>query len=55
MQLKKKNFDAYIKSQDILVKRCDDIYLKSHSITINKNIAFVEWTMGLKIKGLEFL
>ena len=51
----KNGIDAYIKAQDGLIKRCDDIYLKSHSIAINKNIAFVEWTMGLKIKGLEFL
>ena len=47
--------DAYIKAQEGLIKRCDDIYLESHSIAINKNIAFVEWTMGLKIKGIEFL
>ena len=33
--------DAYIKSQDGLIKRCDYIYLESHSIAINKNIAFV--------------
>ena len=51
----KNGIDAYIKAQDGLIKRCDDIYLKSHSIAVNKNIAFVEWTMGLKIKGLEFL
>ena len=51
----KKGIDAYIESQDKLIKRCDDVFLKSHSIAINKNIAFVEWTMGLKIKGLEFL
>ena len=51
----KKGIDAYIKSQDKLIKRCDDVFLESHSIAINKNIAFVEWTMGLKIKGLEFL
>ena len=51
----KNGIDAYIKAQDGLIKRCDDIYLKSHSIAINKNITFVEWTMGLKIKGLEFL
>ena len=51
----KKGIDAYIKAQDRLIKRCDDVFLKSHSIAINKNIAFVEWTMGLKIKGLEFL
>ena len=46
---------AYIKAQVGLIKRWDDIYLESHSIAINENIAFVEWTMGLKIKGLEFL
>tara|TARA_B100000579_G_scaffold325296_1_gene275077 strand:+ start:376 stop:636 length:261 start_codon:yes stop_codon:yes gene_type:complete len=40
--------DAYIQAQEGLIKRCDDIYLKSHSIALNKNIAFVEWTMGLK-------
>tara|TARA_B100000579_G_C22305031_1_gene608917 strand:- start:34 stop:459 length:426 start_codon:yes stop_codon:yes gene_type:complete len=51
----KNGIDAYIKAQDGLMKRCDDIFLKSHSIAINKNIAFVEWTMGLKIKGIEFL
>ena len=51
----KNGIDAYIKAQDGLIKRCDDISLKSHSIAINKNIAFVEWTMGLKIKGIEFV
>ena len=51
----KNGIDAYIKAQNGLIKRCDDIYLESHSIAINKNIAFVEWTMGLKIKGIEFL
>ena len=47
--------DAYIKAQDGLINRCDDIYLESHSIATNKNIAFIEWTMGLKIKGIKFL
>ena len=47
--------DAYIKAQDGLFNRSDDVFLRSHSIAINKNIAFIEWTMGLKIKGLEFL
>ena len=47
--------DAYIEAQDGLIKRCDDIYLQSHSIAINERIAFVEWTMGLKIKGIEFI
>ena len=47
--------DAYIKAQDGLIKKFDDIFLEYNSIAINKNIAFVEWTMGLKIKGLDFL
>jgi len=51
----KNGIDEYLQSQDGLIKRCDDIYLKSHSIAINNNITFVEWTMGLKIKGLEFI
>ena len=51
----KNGIDAYIKAQDGLIKRCDDVFLESHSIAINQNIAFIEWTMGLKIKGLEFL
>ena len=51
----KNGIDAYIKAQDGLIKRCDDIYLESHSIAINNNFAFIEWTMGLKIKGIEFL
>ena len=51
----RKGIDAYIKAQDGLIKRCDDVFLKSHSIAINNNVAFIEWTMGLKIKGLEFI
>tara|TARA_Y100001968_G_scaffold321640_1_gene356412 strand:+ start:369 stop:794 length:426 start_codon:yes stop_codon:yes gene_type:complete len=51
----KHGIDAYIKAQEGLINRCDDIYLKSHLIAINEDIAFIEWTMGLKIKGLEFL
>ena len=45
----------YIKAQDGLIKRCDYIYMESHSIKIKKNIVFIEWTMGLNIKGLELL
>ena len=50
----KKGIDEYINAQEGLIRRCDDIFLESHSIAIDKNIAFVEWTMGLKIKGFEF-
>jgi len=46
---------AYIRAQDNLVKRCDDIFLKAHSIAINEHIGFVEWTMILKIMGKEFV
>ena len=36
---KEKNvIEAYIKAQDGLIKRCDDIYLESHSIAISENI-----------------
>ena len=51
----KNGIDAYIEAQDGLIKRCDDIYLESHSIAINERIAFVEWTMGLKIKGIGLI
>ena len=40
----KNGIDAYIKAQDGLIKRCDDIYLESHSIAINKNIACLLYT-----------
>ena len=51
----KKGIDAYIDAQNKLVKRCDDIYLETHAISINESIGFVEWTMGLKIMGKEFI
>ena len=46
---------AYIEAQDGLMKRCDDIYLIPGEILINETTAFVEWEMGLKIKGIEFI
>tara|TARA_B100000214_G_C23954888_1_gene622302 strand:- start:1360 stop:1785 length:426 start_codon:yes stop_codon:yes gene_type:complete len=46
---------AYIKAQEGLINKCEDIFLKSHAVAINNDVAFIEWTMGLKIKGLEFL
>lgn len=46
---------AYIEAQDGLMRRCDDVYLQPASIAIEGNIAFVEWEMGLKIKGIEFI
>ena len=47
--------DAYISAQEKLIKRCDDIFLETHSISINQDCGFVEWTMGLKIMGKEFI
>tara|TARA_B100000945_G_scaffold273967_1_gene237135 strand:- start:99 stop:341 length:243 start_codon:yes stop_codon:yes gene_type:complete len=38
----KNGIDEYIKAQERLIKRCDDIYLESHSIALNNNIAFIE-------------
>ena len=50
-----KGLDSYVKVQEKLVKRCDDLYLETHGIAINGNYGFVEWTMGLKIMGKEFI
>jgi hypothetical protein len=47
--------DAYIKAQDGLLKRCDGVFLTPGAIAITGDSAFVEWTMGLKIKGIEFI
>ena len=52
---KKVGLNAYIEAQDKLIKRCQDVYLETHSIAINQNIAFVEWTLGLKILNKEFI
>ena len=51
----KSGLDEYIKAQENLIKRCKDVYLETHSVAINKNIGFVEWTMGLKILNKEFI
>ena len=51
----RQGIEAYIAAQDGLVKRCDDIYLVPGAIAINDKIAFIEWEMGLKIKGIEFI
>ena len=47
--------DSYIKAQDKLIKRCDDVFIETHAISIDEKNAFVEWTMGLKIMGKEFI
>ncbi len=47
--------ESYIEAQEKLVKRCDDVYIETHAISINDSYGFVEWTMGLKIMGKEFI
>ena len=47
--------DSYVKAQEKLVKRCDDVFLETHAISITGDCGFVEWTMGLKIMGKEFI
>ena len=46
---------AYLEAQEGLLKRCDDVYLTPGAVAIAGNTAFVEWEMGLKIKGIEFI
>ncbi len=47
--------NSYVAAQEKLVKRCDDIFLETHAISITGNCGFVEWTMVLKIMGKEFI
>ena len=47
--------EAYINAQQSLAHRCDDIFLKARNIAVQDSIAFVEWEMGLKIRGIEFI
>tara|TARA_Y100001970_G_scaffold286787_1_gene409805 strand:- start:5988 stop:6419 length:432 start_codon:yes stop_codon:yes gene_type:complete len=47
--------DEYIDAQNKLVERCDDIFLETKGIVITESIGFIEWTMGLKIMGREFI
>jgi len=51
----KRGVESYIRAQDGLMRRCDDVFLETESVAINNDVAFVEWRMGLKIKGIEFI
>ena len=51
----KRGVESYIRAQDGLMRRCDDVFLETESLAINNDVAFVEWRMGLKIKGIEFI
>jgi hypothetical protein len=52
---KREGIRAYLDAQEGLMKRCDDVYLKANAAAIDGKIGFVEWEMGLKIKGIEFI
>ncbi|NQV10241.1 MAG: nuclear transport factor 2 family protein [Cyanobacteria bacterium] len=51
----KRGLDAYIVAQEGLMRRCDDVFLEPGAVALSGDTAFVEWTMGLKIKGMEFI
>ena len=51
----KVGLESYILAQEKLIKRCDDISLETHAISINEHFGFVEWTLTLKIFGKEFI
>jgi hypothetical protein len=51
----KRGIEAYIAAQEGLVKRCDDVFLAPGAIALSGTVAFVEWTLGLKIRGIEFV
>lgn len=51
----KRGIEAYIVAQEGLLRRCDDSFLEAGAVALSGDTAFVEWTMGLKIKGIEFV
>jgi hypothetical protein len=51
----RQGLEAYIEAQEGLLKRCDDVFLEPGAVALSGDTAFVEWTMGLKIKGIEFI
>lgn len=51
----RQGLEAYIVAQEGLLQRCDDVFLEPGAMALSGDTAFVEWTMGLKIKGIEFI
>jgi hypothetical protein len=47
--------EACLAAQEGLIRRCDDVFLAPGAIALEGRAAFVEWTMGLKIRGVEFI
>jgi len=52
---KTEGLDSYIKAQEKLINRCEDVFLETQKISISNIFGFVEWRMGLKILGKEFI
>jgi hypothetical protein len=46
---------AFLDAQEGLLRRCDDVMLRPAAQAIEGGTAFIEWEMGLKIRGIEFL
>ena len=51
----KQGIDSYINAQNALIQRCDDVCLETDNISCREGIAFIEWRLTLKIKGIEFI
>ncbi|MBD2719657.1 nuclear transport factor 2 family protein [Synechococcus sp. FACHB-909] len=51
----RQGLEAYIVAQEGLLQRCDDVFLEPGAVALSGDVAFVEWTMGLKIRGIEFI
>ena len=51
----KHGIKAYLTAQENLINRCDDVMLMPADVAISGNVAFIEWTMGLKVKSVEFV
>lgn len=45
--------DAFLAAQESLLKRCDDLCVTPGAVAVDPPAGFVEWTMGLRIKGIE--
>ncbi|MFM7265290.1 MAG: nuclear transport factor 2 family protein [Cyanobium sp.] len=51
----KQGIEAFILAPQGLENRCDDVVLEPRAAVVQGEEAFVEWRMGLKIKGIEFV
>ena len=49
----KQDVEYYIRAQDGLIRRCDDLFPETRCISLTADLASAQWRMGLKIKGLE--